>query len=90
MLLAVEPGRKPGQKDEYRRTQGAEQAGEKQLRGNAQGIHRITDLTVQEEGFANVVEQHQQHDQAAQGIDRLQTGVIRGHGQLTTIHYDIM
>ncbi|MCY1464110.1 hypothetical protein D9M71_820940 [compost metagenome] len=80
MLLAVEPGRQPGEKDEHRRAQGTEQAGEKQLGGNAQGIHRITDLAVQEEGFAHVVEQHEEHHQATQGVDRLQAGVTGGHG----------
>ncbi|MNN89911.1 hypothetical protein D3C81_2077900 [compost metagenome] len=82
MLLAVEPGRQPGQKDEHRRAQGADQAGEKQFGGNAQGIHRITDLAVQKEGFAYMVKKHEQHHQPTQGVDRLQAGVVGGHGGL--------
>jgi len=46
--------------------------------------HRVADLTVQQEGFAHVVQQHEQDHQAAQGVDGKQAlaqGSSVGHGR---------
>ncbi|KAG0743896.1 hypothetical protein G6F24_016178 [Rhizopus arrhizus] len=46
-----------------------QQAASEQGRGYAGRIHRVADLVLQEKGLAHVVEQHQQHDGAAQLVD---------------------
>jgi hypothetical protein len=35
-------------------------------------VHRVSDLAMQEKGLAHMVQQHEQNDQPAQGIDGMQ------------------
>ncbi|EJT82741.1 hypothetical protein PPS11_44268 [Pseudomonas putida S11] len=48
--------------------------------------HRVTDLAVQKEGFTNVVQEHEQDYQAAQGIDALQALGEQGGGGTGACH----
>ena len=80
LLLAIEKRRKPGEQDEYRRAQMRQGAAEEQRRISSGHVHRVADLLMQVEGFANVIEQHEEDDQTAQGVDREQA--IGGHERL--------
>ncbi|MCY1428565.1 hypothetical protein D9M71_444550 [compost metagenome] len=81
MLLAIQPGRQAGQQDEHRRTQVSEGAAEEKRRFRGVDGHGVADLAVQEESLADVVQEHEQDHQAAQGIDALQAlGDQRGRG----------
>ena len=82
-LLAVEECRQAGEEDEHRRAQVRQGAAEEQRWLGAGDVHRVADLAVQEKGLADMVEQHEQHHQAAQGVDAVQAGGIGdgvGHG----------
>ncbi|MNJ68198.1 hypothetical protein D3C77_644250 [compost metagenome] len=80
MLLAVQPGRQAGQQDEHRCTQVGQGAADEQRRLGGVDGHRVADLAVQEEGLADVVQEHEQDHQAAQGIDALQALGEQGGG----------
>ena len=72
VLFAIQPGREPGQQHEHRRAQVRQgTAGEQCRLGGIDG-HRVADLAVQEEGFAHVVQEHEQDYQTAQCVDALQ------------------
>ncbi|MNI27901.1 hypothetical protein D3C73_816570 [compost metagenome] len=69
---AVQPGGYARQEDEHRRAQVRQQAREKQERVGGRRVHRVTDLMMQKEGLAHMVKQHDDDDQAAQGVDGTQ------------------
>ena len=69
---AVQECRHAGQRDEHRRTQAGGQTGDEQRGQGGTRIHRIGDRDMQEPRLPQMVEQHQHHDQAAQGVDALQ------------------
>ncbi|MNP18503.1 hypothetical protein D3C76_1109870 [compost metagenome] len=79
MLFTIQISRQAGEQDEHRRTQVGEGAAEEQPGVGVGDVHRVADLTVQEEGFAHVVEQHEDNDQAAQGVDAEQA-LVGGWG----------
>jgi hypothetical protein len=49
------------------------QARKEQGRVGARDIHRVADLVLQVEGFTDVVERHDQHDETAHDVDRRDT-----------------
>ncbi|MNM65519.1 hypothetical protein D3C81_769700 [compost metagenome] len=60
-------------------------AGEQRWVGGVDA-HRVADLAVQEEGLADVIEQHEQNHQAAQGINALQALGEGGGGGAGACH----
>ena len=78
--LAIEPGRQTGERDKSRRAKGRQQAGVEQPRIGRVRVHRVGDLHVEEECLAHMIDQHEQHDQAAQRVDRDQAGTRLGCG----------
>jgi hypothetical protein len=71
--VAVKPGAQSRQGDEHRRAQMGRQPGEEQGRRRRLQVHRVRDLGVDEEELPRMVHQHQQDDQAAQGVDGTDT-----------------
>ncbi|MNO04955.1 hypothetical protein D3C81_2261600 [compost metagenome] len=55
-------------------------AAEKQRRFSAVDEHRVGDLAVQEEGFAHVIQQHEDDHQSPEGVDGHQALADAGDG----------
>ncbi|MNN38152.1 hypothetical protein D3C81_1521350 [compost metagenome] len=55
-----------------------QRATEKQRRFSAGNVHRVGDLAVQQKSFAHVVQQHEQNDQASEGVNGQQPASGRG------------
>ncbi|MNN92860.1 hypothetical protein D3C81_2112090 [compost metagenome] len=53
-------------------------ATQEQRRFGGGDVHGVTDLAVQQKGFAHMVEQHEQNHQAPQGIDGQQPASAGG------------
>jgi len=75
---AVQPGAQAGQQDENRCADVAGQAREKQLQRGRCNDHRVADLEMEIEELAHMVDQHQQHDGAAQPVDAAKAGCVGG------------
>ncbi len=67
--MGVQPGRQSGQKHKHRRAEVRREAGEEQGRLGTGHRHRVGHLHVQVQRLAYMIEQHDQHDQAAQHVD---------------------
>jgi len=69
-LVPVQPGPQAGQGHEDWGAQMGRQPGEEQGGRRRLHIHRVRDLGVDEEELPRMIDQHQQDDQTAQGVDR--------------------
>ncbi len=79
--MRVQPGRKPGQEHEHRGTEVGCQAREEQLGRSGRHVHRVADLHMQVDRLAYVVEQHDEHDQAAHHVNNRNARTHRLLGQ---------
>ena len=70
MGLPVKPGRETGQEYKYRCADHAADPRKEQFRRRIERVHGIANLRMQKESLTHVINQHEQHDQPAQGINR--------------------